>query len=107
MREAAERGVKNRRIGHFTQMYRCLTDPDYSVAFSHDSWRLTSGSNNDTMWLWDVETAAHQLTLVGQRGLIHAVAFKHDVRRLAFGSSDDTVRFWDAETGAHQSMLRM
>jgi WD40 repeat protein len=70
------------------------------VAFSADGRRLLSGSDDDTVKIWDVESGANVGTLEGHSGGVSSVAFPADGRRLASGSWDHTVKIWDVESGA-------
>ncbi|RYP92644.1 hypothetical protein DL770_001286 [Monosporascus sp. CRB-9-2] len=70
-----------------------------SVAFSHDSKLLASGSWDSTIRLWDPATGQLQQTLGGHTGSVASVAFSHDSKLLASGSSDSTIRLWDPATG--------
>jgi WD40 repeat protein len=70
------------------------------VAFSADGQRLASGSNDETVKIWDVATGACVQTLEGHSGWVHSVAFSADGQRLASGSDDMTAKIWDAATGA-------
>ncbi len=83
---------KNRLQGHERAVL--------SVAFSGDGRRIVSGSNDDTVRLWDVETG--QLIgdpLQGHQDAVNSVTFSGDDRRIVSGSDDNTIRLWDAETG--------
>ncbi|KAB2102067.1 Vegetative incompatibility protein [Alternaria gaisen] len=71
-----------------------------SVAFSHDSTRLTSASYDNTVKIWDASTGACVQTLEGHSSSVSSVAFSHDSTRLASASRDNTVKIWDASTGA-------
>jgi hypothetical protein len=76
-------------------------DPVNAVAFSPDGRRIVSGSDDNTLRLWDAETgAAVGAPLEGHGGSVRAVAFSPDGRRIVSGSWDKTLRLWDAETGA-------
>ena len=71
-----------------------------SVCLSPDGRRLASGSEDETVRLWDVETGACVRTLEGHGQTVTSVCFSPDGRQLASGSYENTVRLWDAETGA-------
>ena len=66
----------------------------YSVCFSPDGKQLVSGSLDETVRLWDVETGACVRTLEGHRYTVRSVSFSPDGRLLASGSYDTTVRLW-------------
>jgi WD40 repeat protein len=70
-----------------------------SVAFSHDSTRLASASDDKTVKLWDASSGECLQTLEGHSDWVSSVAFSHDSTRLASASSDKTVKLWDASSG--------
>ena len=72
----------------------------WSVAFSHDSARLASGSIDRTVRIWNASSGACLSTLEGHRDFVRSVAFSHDSARLASGSEDRTVKIWDASSCA-------
>jgi WD40 repeat protein len=71
-----------------------------SVVFSHDSTRLASASDDNTVKMWDASTGACLQTLEGHSDWVRSVVFSHDSTRLASASGDNTVKMWDASSGA-------
>ena len=68
----------------------------YSVAFSPDGKMLASGSENNTIILWDVESRQPLgQPLEGHKDSVYSVAFSPDGKMLASGSWDNTIILWD------------
>ncbi|HVB60079.1 MAG TPA: serine/threonine-protein kinase [Ktedonobacteraceae bacterium] len=70
-----------------------------TVAWSPDGRRLASGSDDETVQVWDASTGQHLCIYRGHSGNVPTVAWSPDGRRLASGSDDETVQVWDASTG--------
>jgi WD40 repeat protein len=70
-----------------------------SVAFSPDGQRIVSGSNDDTLKVWDAATGQETFTLKGHKHWVTSVAFSPDGQRIVSASTDSTLKIWDAATG--------
>ncbi|KAM0263781.1 hypothetical protein ACHAQJ_001099 [Trichoderma viride] len=80
--------------------------PIPSVALSHDSKLVASGSLDNTIKLWDSTTGQCRQTLQGHNSAIQSVAFSHDSKLVASGSSDNTIKLWDSINGQCQQTLQ-
>src|SRR5438270_254588 len=72
--------------------------PVMSLAFSPDGGTLASGSADETIKLWDVQTGKERATFKGHTtfiGSVWSVAFSPDGETLASGSYDTTIKLWD------------
>lgn len=69
------------------------------VAFMADGQKALSGSDDQTMHLWDVASGKSLRTFVGHTRPVQSVALSPDGLRALSGSSDDTVRLWEVESG--------
>jgi WD40 repeat protein len=65
-----------------------------SVAFSPDGKTLASGSDDNTVKLWDAQTGQELATLKRHDDNVHSVAFSPHGKMLASGSGDKTVKLW-------------
>ena len=72
-----------------------------SVAYSPDGRHIISGSDDQTIRIWDAETGtAVGNTLKGHTYWVKSVAYSPCGLHIISGSSDGTIRIWSAETGA-------
>jgi WD40 repeat protein len=79
-----------------------------SITFSRDGKRIVSGSEDNTIVLWDAQTGKQLLPpLEGHERDVQCVAFSPDTKRVVSGSNDTTIQLWDAETGRQLRVQRM
>ena len=76
-----------------------------AVAFSPDGRLALSGSADNTVRLWEVETGRQVRVLEGHSARVLSVAISGDGRLALSGSQDNTVRLWEVETGRQVRVL--
>ncbi|WP_233154188.1 nSTAND1 domain-containing NTPase, partial [Scytonema sp. HK-05] len=76
-----------------------------SVALSRDGKTLASGSDDNTIKLWDVATSKELKTLNRHSSSVSSVAFSPDGKTLASGSYDNTIKLWDVATSKELKTL--
>ena len=70
-----------------------------SLAFSSDGLFLVSGSDDNTINLWDVQTGGVVKTFHGHTNSVLCVSISPDCTTIASGSRDNTVCLWHIQTG--------
>ncbi|MEG4489742.1 nSTAND1 domain-containing NTPase, partial [Microcoleus sp. D3_18_C4] len=68
-----------------------------SVAFSPDGKLIVSGSNDNTVRLWDTKGNPVTQPFQGHEDFVRSVAFSPDGKLIVSGSHDKTVRLWDIQ----------
>ncbi|WP_089935348.1 AAA-like domain-containing protein [Candidatus Entotheonella palauensis] len=71
----------------------------YFVAFAPNGQTVVSGSEDNTLKLWDVNTGRVLHTFTGHDDDVIGVAFSPAGRQVLSGSLDSTLRLWDVKTG--------
>jgi WD40 repeat protein len=69
------------------------------LAFSPDGKMIASGSQKNTIRLWDVETGQELKVLTGHTSAVVGLCFSPDGKTLASSSWDRTIRLWDVAGG--------
>ena len=65
------------------------------VSFSPDGTKVASGSNDETVKLWDVTSGECLQTLEGHFDDVNSVSFSPDGTKVASGSYDKTIKTWE------------
>lgn len=93
------------------QTYQCLQvlrgheSGIRAIAFHPSGQWLASGSHDQTIRLWDLETGQCLHVLEEHRGWVRSVVCSSDSQILFSGSNDRTIKLWDVKTGQRISTL--
>ena len=101
MRYSDDGDWRGKVVGH--------TDQVLTLAFKPNSYLLASGSDDDTIRIWDVgdnTNLRHVITLRGHTARVTCVAWSPNGRVLASASTDGTVRLWNPDNGINFAVLR-
>ncbi len=71
------------------------------VAWSPNGKRITSGSTDGTVQVWDASNGGNAYTYHGHAGSVNAVAWSPNGKRITSGSTDGTAQVWDASNGGN------
>ncbi|TRU34720.1 MAG: protein kinase [Microcystis aeruginosa Ma_MB_F_20061100_S20] len=70
-----------------------------SVVYSPDGRYLASGSEDETIKIWEVATGGELRTLTGHSDFFRSVVYSLDGRYLASGMVNNTIKIWEVATG--------
>lgn len=70
-----------------------------AIAWSPDSTRIASASNDKTVQVWDALTGNKPFVFVGHTAQVDTVAWSPNGQRIASGSVDGTIKVWGANNG--------
>ncbi|KAH7917042.1 WD40 repeat-like protein [Leucogyrophana mollusca] len=83
-----------------TKVFKGHTDVVRSVAYFPDGQHITSGSDDKTVIIWDVESGRQDGQPLRHDSDVEWIAISPDGRRIAIGVKGGlVVRLWDADTG--------
>ncbi len=71
----------------------------YALTITPDSRYLVSGSDDNTVRLWEIDNAFACRVLIGHKHYVNTFAFLNN-NTLISGSDDKTLKLWSLETGA-------
>ncbi|PFH53214.1 hypothetical protein AMATHDRAFT_171624 [Amanita thiersii Skay4041] len=75
------------------------SSPILCASFSPTGNLLATGSGDNTVRLWNLDTETPSFTLVGHKGWVLCVEWEAMERKLASGGHDGHVRLWDPNSG--------
>ena len=82
------------------------TDCVNSVTVSNDDRWIVSGSDDNSVHVWDASTGVELMELKGHTNYVFSVAVSSDSKWIVSGSLDNSVRVWDVSTGLELEKLK-
>ena len=76
------------------------------LAFTQDGKTLASGSEDETVLLWNTENGTKQATFRGHEEVVTTVAFSVDGKTVASGAANKLIKVWDVKTERELATLR-
>lgn len=95
---------KTNKPNAFTKVWLVKTlsahsQPVWSTAISANGQILASGSQDNSIKVWDLNSGQILYTLLGHNDTVRSLAISADGRILASGSGDSTIKLWNLQTG--------
>lgn len=81
-------------------------DDTRAVAWSPDSRRIATGSNDKTVRIWNVDGSGESIIYRRHTNGIFALAWSPDGKRIASASSDQTMHVWNADGSGEPIVFR-
>ena len=101
LRQTRPVGVEDQTL---LRIFTGHTDRVTSVAFSPDGSKVLTGSADETVRLWEVESGSELHRFAGHTA-IYSAAFSPDGSRIVTGSIDGRVSLWEIESGSELCRL--
>ena len=92
-----EREITGTYSGHSGEVYALSMSPDRKL--------LASGSKDNTIRIWDLESCTERKTLRGGPGRINDIRFSDDGEHLFSGNSEGEVAYWGVQLDVTQRVL--
>ncbi|KAG1893947.1 WD40-repeat-containing domain protein [Suillus fuscotomentosus] len=77
----------------------------FSISLSPDGKKVASGSEDDGVRLWDMDTGKVVKKFTGHTDGVKSVCWSPDGGRVVSGSDDETFRVWDVESSDTMTVL--
>lgn len=81
------------------------TGPIHALSLSPDGRWIATGSEDQTIRIWDLSDGTLQTQLSGHRGAVRCLCFSADSERLLSGGSDNRAILWDVAQGTSLAHL--
>jgi WD40 repeat protein len=85
--------------GHLLRTLNGHNDWVRAVAVTPNDKQVISGSSDNTLKVWNLETGEELFTLKGHNDWVNAIAVTPNGKQVISGSDDNTLKIWNLETG--------